>query len=205
MDRRKAFTAVALAGVGVAATQRSEATPVEGTSTLAQIKSSGVLRVGVLVGQEPYFHKDLVTGQWSGGRIDMANDIAKTLGVKLQYVESTWGNQILDLEGNKVDLAFAVNPTPQRSLVIDFSTPLLVHSFTVIVRNGFPKPQLWDDINKPSGISRWILARPTISSPGVTVRTRRSSGSIPGTTRSSRSQPGAPIATSHSPCSQSRP
>jgi polar amino acid transport system substrate-binding protein len=79
----------------------------------------------------------------------MANDIASKLNAKVEVVESTWGNQILDLQGGKIDLAFAVNPTPERALVIDFSSPILVHSFTVITRKGFTKPLSWAEINKP--------------------------------------------------------
>jgi polar amino acid transport system substrate-binding protein len=151
MNRRDAFTTVALAGVAVAASLEPVVaqTPAPGGSTLERIKRAGVLRVAVIVGQEPYFHKDLQTGTWSGACIDMANDIASKLSAKVETVESTWGNQILDLQGDKVDIAFAVNPTPERALVIDFSTPILVHSFTVITRKGFAKPLTWAEINKP--------------------------------------------------------
>ena len=148
MNRREAFTSVALAGVAMAAGVEHAAAQAPAGSTLERIKRSGVLRVAVIVGQEPYFHKDLPTGKWSGACIDMANDIAAKLSAKVETVESTWGNQILDLQGDKVDLAFAVNPTPERALVIDFSTPILVHSFTVITRKGFAKPQTWEEINK---------------------------------------------------------
>src|ERR1700752_260357 len=152
MNRRDALTTVALAGATIAATAphttaRADANPT--ASTLDRIKRTGVLRIAVIVGQEPYFHKDLASGQWSGACIDMANDIASKVSAKVEYVESTWGNQILDLQGDKIDLAFAVNPTPERALVIDFSTPILVHSFTVITRKGFPKPQTWEEIHKP--------------------------------------------------------
>lgn len=151
MNRRDALT-VALAGAAIAAgasQDKAHAQAAAGASTLDRIKRTGVLRVAVIVGQEPYFHKDLVSGQWSGACIDMANDIASKLSAKVEVVESTWGNQILDLQGDKVDLAFAVNPTPERALVIDFSTPILVHSFTVITKKGFAKPQTWAEINKP--------------------------------------------------------
>ena len=149
MKRRDAFAALALAGASIAAATPRPAEAEAAASTLARIKSTGVLRVAVLVGQEPYFHKDLASGQWSGACIDMANDIASKVSAKVAYVESTWGNQILDLQGDKIDLAFAVNPTPERALVIDFSTPILVHSFTVITRKGFAKPQTWEEINQP--------------------------------------------------------
>lgn len=148
MNRRDALTTVALAGAAIAATSSARADTAPG-STLERIKKSGVLRIAVIAGQEPYFHKDLSTNQWSGACIDMANDIASKLGAKVETLESTWGNQILDLQADKIDLAFAVNPTPERSLVIDFSTPILVHSFTVITKKGFAKPQTWSEINKP--------------------------------------------------------
>jgi polar amino acid transport system substrate-binding protein len=151
MNRRDAFTTVALAGVAMAGGFEIAAaeTVAPASSTLERIKRTGVLRVAVIVGQEPYFHKDLPTGAWSGACIDMANDIASKLSAKVETVESTWGNQILDLQGDKVDIAFAVNPTPERALVIDFSTPILVHSFTVITKKGFAKPLTWAEINKP--------------------------------------------------------
>lgn len=132
MNRRDALTTVALAGAAIAATGSAKADTAPG-STLERIKKSGVLRIAVIAGQDPYFHKDLTTNQWSGACIDMANDIAGKLGAKVETLESTWGNQILDLQAEKIDLAFAVNPTPERSLVIDFSTPILVHSFTAIL------------------------------------------------------------------------
>jgi polar amino acid transport system substrate-binding protein len=151
MNRRDALT-VALMGAAVAAGSSpspAQADAAPAGSTLERIKRTGTLRIGVIVGQEPYFHKDLASGQWSGACIDMASDIAAKLGAKVATVESTWGNQILDLQGDKIDVAFAVNPTPERSLVIDFSTPILVHSFTVITKKGFAKPQNWSDIDKP--------------------------------------------------------
>jgi polar amino acid transport system substrate-binding protein len=148
MNRRDALTTVALAGAAIAAASGSAKADAP-ASTLDRIKKNGVLRVAVIVGQEPYFHKDLATNEWSGACIDMAKDIAGKLGAKVETLESTWGNQILDLQADKVDLAFAVNPTPERALVIDFSTPILVHSFTVITKKGFAKPQTWAELNKP--------------------------------------------------------
>ena len=153
MNRRHMFTAAALTGTALAALPALAPAATAQTaagSTVDKVRKSGVLRISVIVGQEPYFHKDLATGKWTGACIDMANDIASKLSAKVQVLESTWGNQILDLQAGKIDLAFAVNPTPERALVIDFSTPILVHSFTVITRKGFPKPVSWEDINKPS-------------------------------------------------------
>src|SRR5262249_87089 len=77
MNRRDALT-VALMGGGVAvgsSQSPAQADTAPAGSTLERIKRTGALRIGVIVGQEPYFHKDLASGQWSGACIDMANDI----------------------------------------------------------------------------------------------------------------------------------
>jgi len=117
-------------------------------STMARVMSSGTLRVAGLVGEEPYFRKDLATGQWSGFCIDMAQDIAENLGVKLEILESTWGNSVLDLQANKIDISFGLNPTPKRALVIAFSAPLFHNTFSIVARKGFT-PSTWGELNDP--------------------------------------------------------
>jgi len=174
INRRQALTSTALMGVaafaGAGAPTRAGAQPKVNApstdSTLDRVRNSGILRVAVIVGQAPYFNKNIVEGTWSGACIEMANDIASKLGAKVEFLESTWGNQILDLQANKIDLAFAVNPTPERALVIDFATPILVHSFTAVTRKGYKKPETWDDLNKPEvriavdlGSSHELIAR----------------------------------------------
>ncbi|GAB1575616.1 transporter substrate-binding domain-containing protein [Bordetella petrii] len=131
-----------------ASAQAAPAAPAAG-STMERVRKAGALRMGVIVGQAPYFTKNLADGTWSGACLSMAADIARILNVKVETVETTWGNQILDLQSNKIDLAFAVNPTPERALMVDFATPILVHSFTAVTRKGFAKPATWQDLNKP--------------------------------------------------------
>src|SRR6478609_3335071 len=117
-------------------------------NTLDRIRATKVLRIAVLPGELPYFNKDLATGTWSGFSIEMANDIAKLLDVKLEYTESTYGNSILDLQSNKIDLGFALNPTPQRALVVDFTNLVFPHPFGAMLRKGL-EAKTWSDINKP--------------------------------------------------------
>src|SRR5262245_39870869 len=94
-----------------------------GESTFERVRRSGVLRIAALPGEQPFFRKDLATGAWSGVAIDMAKSIAGALNAKLDYLESTYSNSVLDLQSNKIDLAFALNPTPQRALAIGFTNP----------------------------------------------------------------------------------
>jgi polar amino acid transport system substrate-binding protein len=117
-------------------------------STFDRVRRSKVLRVAALPGELPYFAKDITNGEWSGSCIEMAKDIAKVFDAKLEYVESTYGNSVLDLQSNKVDLAFALNPTPARALSIGFTHPMIVHPFGCVARKGLA-PKTWSDINKP--------------------------------------------------------
>jgi hypothetical protein len=85
--------------IGVA---RAESTP---ESTFDRVRRTKELRIAVLPGELPYFQKDLASGEWSGAAISMAKDIAKVFDAKLTYTESTYGNSVLDLQSNKVDLS----------------------------------------------------------------------------------------------------
>ena len=117
-------------------------------STLDRVRANKVLRIAVLPGELPYFNKDLASGQWSGFSIEMANDLAKLLDVKLEYVESTYGNSNLDLQSGKIDLGFALNPTPQRALVVDFCGAVFQHPFGAMLKKGL-EAKTWADINRP--------------------------------------------------------
>jgi polar amino acid transport system substrate-binding protein len=150
-DRRDALRYALAIGGGAAlasAIAPRAASAAEADSTLERIRSSKTLRIAVLPGELPYFNKDLATGTWSGFSIEMANDIAKLLDVKLEYTESTYGNSVLDLQAGKIDLGFALNPTPQRALVVDFTKTVFPHPFGAMLKKGL-EAKTWADINKP--------------------------------------------------------
>jgi polar amino acid transport system substrate-binding protein len=55
---------------------------------------------------------------------------------------------VLDLQSNKIDLAFALGPTPQRALSIGFTRPFFIHPYGCLAKKGFD-PKTWSDLNKP--------------------------------------------------------
>ena len=149
-DRRDALRyALALGGGAALTSALSSPASAQAASdnTLDRVRADKVLRIAVLPGELPYFSKDLASGTWSGMCLEMANDIAKLLDVKLEYTESTYGNSILDLQSNKIDLGFALNPTPQRALVVDFCGAVFHHPFGAMLKKGM-EAKTWADINK---------------------------------------------------------
>jgi polar amino acid transport system substrate-binding protein len=149
MTDRLSKRGLAALAAGIAAVSLIPPAHAEGAeSTLDRITRTKTLRIAALPGELPYFKKDLATGEWSGAAINMAKDIAAIWGAQLAYVESTYGNSVLDLQSNKIDLAFALNPTPQRALAIGFTHPMIVHPFGALARPGVTV-KTWDDVNKP--------------------------------------------------------
>jgi polar amino acid transport system substrate-binding protein len=141
---------MALAGIASFAGAIGSARAQSGTeSTFDRIRRTRTLRVAALAGELPYFQKDLAGGGWSGACIDMAQDIVKVFQAKVDYVESaSYGTSVLDLQSNKVDMAFALNPTPERALSIGFTEPMIIHPFGCLAKKGLA-PKTWDDLNKP--------------------------------------------------------
>jgi polar amino acid transport system substrate-binding protein len=136
----------ALVAAGVIGSARAQTGGTE--SAFDRVNRTKVLRIAALPGELPYFQKDLASGEWKGAAIEFAKDIAKLFDAKLEYVESTYGNSVLDLQSNKIDLAFALGPTPQRALAIKFTKPFFFHPYGCLARKGF-EPKTWTDINKP--------------------------------------------------------
>jgi polar amino acid transport system substrate-binding protein len=120
------------------------------SAVIDQIRSSGVLKVPVMTGEEPGYIKDPATGQWSGFYYEFLGEIAAELGVKLEPVETTWGNLAADFQSNKIDIAIGVNPNPKRGLVVDYLwEPLFTDAWAVLTPPGKPV-KTWAELNDPS-------------------------------------------------------
>lgn len=135
--------AMSLAAAGFTASAQGAA-----QSGWDRVEHSKVLRVGVIADAVPYFHKDLATGKWDGFGPDFAQDLAKSLGVKVKYVETTWGNAVLDLQSNKIDIMFGMAPTPERAKAIDFTNTLFVNTYTTVCDKA-NAGKSWAELSNP--------------------------------------------------------
>lgn len=146
ITRRRFVTGTCAAGVGSMLIRPVLAQPVE--STMARVKRTKVVRTGFVAGASPYFVKSVATGEWEGFCADFARQFAASLGARLEIVDTTWGNAVLDLQSNKIDCMFGMAPTEQRKKTVSFSAPLFQNTFTLIARKGFD-PKTWTDVDKP--------------------------------------------------------
>jgi polar amino acid transport system substrate-binding protein len=100
--------------------------------TVTSIKNKGVLIVGTSADFPPFEYVNQ-SGAIVGLDIDIANAIAKELGVKLVVKDLSFDALISALQGKQVDLVIAgMTITPERSKVVDFSVPYYNASQAVI-------------------------------------------------------------------------
>ena len=122
VTRRDVASIVGLGAIG-AATASALASPAvaqaadPNESTFARIRRTKKMRIGAVGGGAPYYMKDLSSGQWKGFYVDIAKALADDMEAELEITETTWGNSVLDLQSNKIDIFFGLNPTPKRALV----------------------------------------------------------------------------------------
>jgi cyclohexadienyl dehydratase len=90
---------------------------------LDRIVTQGTVRVCSTGDYRPFTYRDMQG--WSGLDIEMAQDLAKKLGVKLDLVQTTWASMLSDL-GAKCDMAMGgISITLDRAKHARYSSPYL--------------------------------------------------------------------------------
>jgi polar amino acid transport system substrate-binding protein len=96
----------------------------------------GTLRVGDCLTFAPFgfYDKD---GNADGYDVDLAKELAKQMGVKLEVVNTTSANRIPNLQTAKVDVVFCnFTRNLERAKVIEFTTPYVVASEALLVKKS---------------------------------------------------------------------
>ena len=94
-----------------------------GADALDDIKKKGVLVVGTKADYRPFGFLD-PSGQIVGFEPDLAADVAKRLGVKLELVPVVASNRIQFLQQGKIDIMIAtMSDTPDRRKIVDIVDP----------------------------------------------------------------------------------
>lgn len=105
------------------------------SSVLANILHSGVLRVGTTGDYPPFSFIDNASGEYSGIDIDLARNLAGSLGVKLHFVSTSWPGLMVDLAANKYDVGMSgISRTLLRQRTAFFSNAYSIGGKTPIAR-----------------------------------------------------------------------
>ncbi len=118
--------------------------------TLDEIKSRGILKVGMEPGYMP-FELTNQKGEIIGFDVDMAKRMAKKLGVKLELVSTAWDGIIPALVTSKFDIIMSgMTITEERAKSVDFAEPYIVIGQTALIRKELAgEVKTYLDLNSP--------------------------------------------------------
>ena len=120
--------------------------PVFAADEFAQIKSSGVFRIGTEGTYAPFTYHD-ESGKLTGFDVEIGTQIAQRLGVKPQFVEGKWDGLIAGLDVNRYDAVInEVAVTDARKQKYDFSDPYITSHAALIVRSDNNTIKNFDDL-----------------------------------------------------------
>ncbi len=97
--------------------------------------AGGTLKVCTTGDYRPFSYLDPAKGTFEGIDIDLAGDLATALGVKVEFVPTTWSKLMTDFTGGACDIAHGRRQHHlARQKVAFFSIPTLVDGKTPITR-----------------------------------------------------------------------
>lgn len=115
---------------------RTSSQPVDGDTSLWKVEQKGVLLVGSDI---PYGSMELFDqfGNPAGVDVDIAKEIAKAIGVKLEFKDYDWPKLLPAVKSGEVDLSLsAFTITEERQKEILFSAPYFIGGQAIVINSG---------------------------------------------------------------------
>ncbi|MDN5415206.1 MAG: transporter substrate-binding domain-containing protein, partial [Lactococcus raffinolactis] len=124
------FAVVTLAACGASKEDSSK-------SATDNIKAKGKIVIGVKQDVPNFGYKDPKTNKFTGVEIDLANKIAKDLGVKAEFVPITAQTRGPLLDNKQVDAVIGTfTITPERQKTYNFTTPYFTDEVGFLVNKA---------------------------------------------------------------------
>ncbi len=118
---------------------------------LQQIKARGMMRVCDLP-YPPWNIKNPITNEWEGINVDLINEIAKMLNVKVEHVDTDWATVLQSVNTGKCDFTIATLwITSARAQIATFTAPIAEEGMTLFVKVDSTAKTL-EDIDQPGKI-----------------------------------------------------
>jgi len=111
----------------------------QGDDPVARMQARGTLRWGGdMQGGEPYVMQDPGdTGRLTGFEVEIADALARRLGVAAEFVQNDWQTLIPSLERGDFDVALnGIEVTPARRARVAFTRPYYAFTETLVVRRA---------------------------------------------------------------------
>jgi cyclohexadienyl dehydratase len=105
------------------------------SSKLDDVLTRGTLRIGTTGDYKPFTYLDQAANQFEGFDIDLARSLGEALGVKVEFVKTSWPTLMQDFTEGKFDVAMGgISFTFDRAKKAYFSDPYIREGKTPIAR-----------------------------------------------------------------------
>lgn len=120
-------------------------------SILHEVLDSGVLKVGTTGDFNPMSFKDPKTKEYMGHQIDAAKQLAKDMGVKLEFVPTDWKTLINGVVAGKYHVVMTgTSMTVSRAKAAGYTIPWGRTGYLPLTRKELAgKYKTWEDLNSP--------------------------------------------------------
>jgi len=143
MNLLKRAATVAVASLGLVAV------PAMAQSALQDILNNGVLKVGTTGDWNPMSVKDPATNKYQGYDIDVMTELAKDMGVKVEFVATDWKTLVNGVVGGNYHITGSASVSPARMKAAGYSESYIsVQSQPYTTADKADKFNGWDSINK---------------------------------------------------------
>ena len=113
------------------------------------VQAAGVVKVCIWPDYYGIAFRDPRTGSLAGIDIDLAQEFATGLGVRVMFVETSFVRFADDLADRKCDIAmFGVGITPERAARVRFTDPYLRSDVVAVVMKDHAAVTRWGDIDR---------------------------------------------------------
>lgn len=145
-----AGAAIALTSATAGAQEAQQALSSE--SVIETIKQNGVLKVGLST-FVPWAMRNK-EGELIGFEIDVATELAKDMGVEIEFVPTAWDGIIPALLAGKFDLIISgMTIKPERNLTVNFTAPYAHSSLGVMANKELADGLNWPDDYNSSDVT----------------------------------------------------
>lgn len=104
-------------------------------STLDRVKADGVIKIGTEGTYSPFTYHDTKTSKLVGYDVEVAKAVAKKIGVKTKFVETTFDSIFAGLTSKRFDVvANQVTENPEREKLYALSEPYTVSEGVIVVK-----------------------------------------------------------------------
>jgi ABC-type amino acid transport substrate-binding protein len=118
-------------------------------SILTEVLRRGTVRIAITAGAPPTRFED-EKGNLQGYDIDIANYLAKQLGVTIDYIRTDTAGRVAMLQTKKADVTIAsFTPNLERLKSVGFTDPYLTDVLTLMSRSDRKDLAVLADFNKP--------------------------------------------------------